>query len=191
MRNPDKGPLAHHEQNVHSLDRHGPCQFRETHVVADDYRALQAVQLECGQMVSLIEKLILIHRGEKVRLVVLRHAFSLPVEDIAGIVHPVILHVGHASADNVHTLFQRDARKHRLGPAAVVVGKFLKVLLREESCVPGLRQNNGIRSGLNGPVDENLSLSEVLVRIGEHHIHLNACNFHRPVLTVYCALSYR
>ena len=192
MRNPDKRPLRHDEQDVQTLYRHRPCQLGEPDVVADDDSAAKAaVQVEGGKTAALAEVLVLAHRREQVGLVVIGHAVAAAVEDVAGIVDPVFPSVGHASGNDVHVQLAGQEAEDFLRDLPVVVREFRKVLPWEETGVPGLGQDDDLSPSFGSLNNEFRRFSEVGVRVSEHHVHLNACNLHQNLLRACCAGSCR
>ena len=177
--------MTHDKKHVQTFDAHGSDQLREADVIADDDPAADvAVQIECGHMVSLSEEKVFLHGREKMSLVIFGDALSTSVEDIRSVVDSVFLQVRNATGNNVHIQLVGKESEYFLCNHSIPVGKLRKVLPRKESDIPCLRQNNYISPSFGSLIHQHTCFFEVLIRIFEHHIHLDTGNFHLHLLKV-------
>ena len=124
------------------------------------------------------EILMLAHRGEEMRLVVGRHAFTLAVEDVSGVVNlPVPVRRNAARCDVDMQLRGQRAEGH-FYKLAVGIGQLRKIFPWEEADVPRLGQHHDVSALFRRAPDKGDGAGEVVRRVTQAHIHLTAGDPH-------------
>ena len=171
-------PLAHDEEHIHALHGERPRQLREADVVADHEAAVVPVEPEAAEMIAGREIFVLAHRREQVRLIILCDAVPRAVKDARRVIDLSAAHIRDAASHKIHAKLRSQPAEFTFHPRAVLLGQLGKTLFREKTGVPCFRQDDHVRSARHRVADEPLRFREVLLRLREEHVHLDAGGLH-------------
>ena len=171
-------PLAHDEEHVHPLHGECPRQLREADVIADYKAAVVSVEPEAAEMIAGREIRMLAHRRKQVRLIILCDAVPRAVKDARRVIDLSAAHIRDAARHKIHAKLRSQPAEFAFHPRAVPLGQLGKTLFREKPGVPCFRQDNHVRSARHRFADEPLRFREVLLRLREEHVHLDAGGLH-------------